>query len=46
MKMKKKKLFKKHLLDRTLHETLDSISVSLYISKALYSFLYKKLIII
>ena len=41
MKMKKKKLFKKHLLDRTLHETLDWISVSLYISKALYSFLYK-----
>ena len=38
------KLFKKRLLDRTLHENTGSNRCfSLYISKALYSFSYKKL---
>ena len=35
------KLFKKSLLDRTLEQVLDRTSVSLYISKASYSFTYK-----
>ena len=42
MEKEEKKVLKKHLLDRALHKlTLDRISVSLYISKALYSFSHK-----